>query len=104
MVTQMGTRIQVRACRLSLDWRPNETGGYWTRYNGATWYLEATPKARWPWLLHDGGDNRQEIGNVDPEAARRASETWLDISSRAHYPHTAPIFAGRRARRRAVAQ
>jgi hypothetical protein len=60
-----------------------------TVHNDEVWWLEATPGAGKPWLLYteqqyDGRTvhgKTQEIGAREPEAARRAAEFWLGLST-----------------------
>lgn len=69
-------------------WTPLDRDHYWLDWNGETWHLKATPKAKYPWLLyterdHNGRpvrDKQQEIGAPKPEDARHAAETWLGLA------------------------
>lgn len=63
---------------------------YRLRDGGRTWLLEATPGAKYPWLLHTGqpptGYVCQEIGVTDPRQAQGMAELWIDLTRNYPYP------------------
>src|SRR5436309_5605300 len=78
-------------------WQPLSQSEYRLRYGGKAWFLEATPGAKYPWILHTGkpGSGQpaseyvyQEIGGADLRQAQGMAEVWLDVTE--NYPHAPP--------------
>jgi hypothetical protein len=47
---------------------------YQVTWNGVKWRLEATPRAKYPWVLYNGDGVRQAVGPPDLAAAQARCE------------------------------
>lgn len=52
---------------------------YRVAWDGDKWWLEATPRAKYPWVLYNRDGVRQEIGSPEVGAAQGVAEVWLDV-------------------------
>jgi hypothetical protein len=48
-------------------------------WNGARWRLEATPRAKYPWVFYDDIGVRLAVGPPELAEARARCEFWLDV-------------------------
>lgn len=70
-----------------LRWRALNRTKYRLSWNGDTWTLQATPKAKYPWLLSNTKGVTQEIGAPEIKAAQAMAELWLRLEPLCTAPH-----------------